>query len=266
MRDVSFTKKSNAAHIIKKYGADSDTARVRVYGQFPSQSVDGFISVDVVRGAMERLLTSDVGAPLIMSVDVARFGGDETVIGFRQGRDYRTMSPIILHQLDNVKVAEVVMQQANRVQPDAIVIEGTGTSTGVIDIMRSRGYRISEVHPGAAPENRELFVNKRMEWWAKMRDWLYEVGCLPENDMELFRQLTTIRYTLDRHEQRMKMEAKKDIKQRGLPSPDRADALALTFAVRAPRRDSHLSRRFSSDGAMAKMQEDPLAMPLMDAV
>lgn len=102
--------------------------------------------------------------------------------------------------------------------------------------MRDRGYKVTEVHPGAAANEPRLYVNRRAEYWSLMRDWLYEKGCIPENP-DLFKQLTTILYSLDRHEQRVKLEPKEEMKKRGLESPDDADTLALTFAVRLARRD-----------------------------
>lgn len=255
-RSVEHTKKAALQHIIDKYGADSDAAKIRVYGQFPSQSFNGFIGVDIVNTAMQRELTSDSGAALIMAIDVARFGDDTTVMGFRQGRDHRSREPKEFKGLDNVRIAEIAMQEANREKPDVIVVESTGPGSGVIDILRSRGYRVVEVHPGAPANNPKIYFNRRAEIWSLMRDWLIENGCVPE-DPELFKQLTTILYSLDRHEQRTKMEAKKDMKLRGLPSPDKADMLALTFATSIARRDA----KHRAGGGMnnkAITQDDPL--------
>lgn len=258
-REVSHTNKQAIQHIIDKYGTESDEAKVRVYGQFPQQSFNGFIGVDVVNAAAERELVADSGAGLIMSIDVARFGDDQTVIGFRQGRDHRSRPAKSFKGLSNVRVAEIAMEEANRERPDAIVIESTGPGAGVIDILRSRGYRVIEVHPGAQAIESGKYFNRRAELWSKMRDWLWDQGCIPE-DPELFKQLTTILYTLDRHEQRTKMEAKAEMKKRGLPSPDKADMLALTFAATIPRRDARVARGSAGMNNTAVLQDDPLAM------
>ena len=63
-------------------------------------------------------------------------------------------------------------------------------------------------------------------------------------------------YSLDRHEQRVKIEAKEDMKKRGLSSPDRADMLALTFAVKIPRRDLN-KVRVAGRKPRAKIDYDP---------
>lgn len=235
-REVSHTNKSALQGIIDKYGIDSDEVKVRIRGLFPSQAFNGFISVETARMAIERELIVDHGAALIMAVDVARFGVDSSVIGFRRGRDARSIPFKKFKGLDLVKLAAIAMREADIHKPDAIVVEATGVGAGLIDIMRDRGYKIIEVHPGAAAEKYDLYVNRRAEYWSLMRDWLFEQGCITDQD-GMFTQLTSILYMLDRHEQRVKLEPKEEIKKRGLPSPDDADTLALTFAVRIARRD-----------------------------
>lgn len=257
-RDVSHTNKEAIKDILRKYGEDSDEARVRVYGRFPRQAYNGFISLDVVQEAVRRPFVYDPGAALIMSVDVARFGDDETVIGWRQGRDFRTRPLMTFKGLSIVKVAEIVMREADRTQPDAIVIEGTGLGAGVIDICRSRNYKVVEVSPGAHSSHPEHHWRKREEIWHAMRDWLIDQGCLMD-DPVLTRQLTSIQYELDRFEQRVKLETKDDMKKRtGLFSPDRADTLALTFGVKIARRDANLNFKTRRQEQAVTPDYDPI--------
>lgn len=254
-REVTHTNKQALRGIILKYGEDSDEVKVRIKGLFPSQSFNGFISVDTVRGAMERAIVTDYDAGLIMAIDVARFGNDSSVIGWRQGRDARSRPRLKFKGLSLVKLAEIAMREADRTRPDAIVVEATGVGAGLIDIMRDRGYKITEVHPGAAANEHDLYVNRRAEYWSIMADWLHEEGCIPD-DPDMFTQLTTIKYSLDRHEQRVKLEPKEDMKKRGLDSPDDADMLALTHAVRIARRDRAKMR--GKDRPMAITDYDEL--------
>lgn len=255
-REVSHTNKQALRGIIAKYGEDSDEVKVRIRGLFPAQSFNGFISTDIVNDAMKRELISDSMAGLIMAIDVARFGNDSSVIGFRQGRDARSIEKKKFKGLSLVKLSEIAMREADIHRPDMIVVEATGVGSGVIDIMRDRGYKVTEVHPGAAAHDPNLYINRRAEYWSLMRDWLYEEGCIPE-DPALFTQLTTILYTLDRHEQRVKLEPKEEMKKRGLESPDDADMLALTFAVRVARRDRNMDR--ARQGKQAITEYDELA-------
>lgn len=238
-REVSHTNKEALRSIIAKYGEESDEVKVRIRGIFPQQAYNGFIAEDAVHDAMARESYGDNGAALIMSIDVARFGDDNSVIGYRQGRDARSRPYKTFRGLSTTRLAEVAIMEANIHKPDAIVIEATGPGAGVIDIMRDRGFRVTEVHPGARAHRYDLYLNRRAEYWSIMREWIYEQGCLPE-DRDLFSELTKILYTLDRHEQRLKMEPKEEMKKRGLKSPDIADMLALTFAVNVARRDRTL--------------------------
>lgn len=255
-REVSQTNSLAVAALIDKYGEDSDEIKVRVRGIFPAMSFNGFISIDLVRMAIERDLVTDSSAALIMAVDVARFGNDKSCIKWRQGRDARSFPTMKFKGLTITKLAEICMKEADRTRPDAIVIEATGIGAGVVDILRDRGYKVMEVHPGAAAQAHELYINRRAEYWSLMRDWVYEEGCINE-DPDLIRQMTTIMYTLDRHEQRVKLEPKEEMKKRGLESPDDADTLALTFAVRIARRDRNRDAK-SGVRHMAIMDYDVL--------
>lgn len=259
-RSVSHTNKSALNDIIRKYGEDSDEVRVRIKGQFPRQSYNGFISFDAVSDAIARELHPDYGAALIMAVDVARFGRDDTVIGFRQGRDARSRPFVEFKGLSVTRVAEKVMFFADKERPDAIVIESTGPGAGVIDICRDRGYRVVEVHPGSNSSAPEHYYRKRDELWGLLRDWMYEIGCIAD-DPRLTKELTSILYTLDRFEQRIKLEPKEEYKERtGMGSPDKADTLALTFGVSLARRDSNLANaKRRQDRMQAQMEYDPMA-------
>lgn len=246
-RTISFTNKTHLNDIIKKYGEDSDQARIRVYGKFPRQSYNGFISHEVLRTAIERELIIDNMAPLIMSVDVARFGSDNTVIRYRQGRDARTRNPVVLHNKSATQVADVIEREWRIHRPDAIVIEGTGPGSGVIDVLRDRRYKVFEVSPGAPSGDPEHYYRKRDELWGKCRDWLIEEGCIAD-EPALIEQMGKIQYTLDRFEQKIKIENKQDFCERtGLSSPDEADSLVLSFGVSIARRDRNLDVKNGRD-------------------
>lgn len=254
-RSVPQTNKQQLYDIIRMYGADSDEARVRVYGRFPRQAFNGFISKDVIDAAISRELWYDSGAPIIMGVDVARHGRAASVIRIRRGRDARSIPPITLHGKDNVQVAEICMREADKHRPDAIAIEGTGPGGGVIDIMKDRKYRVIEIHPGALASDRMHYDRQRDEMWGKCRDWLIEEGCIPE-EPRLIEQLSKMQYSLDRHEQRYVIEKKDEYMERtGLQSPDEADSLILTFGVRIARRDRNLDLRINGGGRSEAITE-----------
>lgn len=246
-RKVEGTDKDYLNRIIEKHGEDSDEARIEVKGLFPRQGDRQFISREIVEAAVERDLEQDHYAALILGVDVARFGDDTTVIGFRRGRDFRSIKSVKLKGKDNMEVAREVAFWIDEVDPDAVCIDA-GNGTGVIDRLREMGYKVHEVWFGSK-SGEEEYADLRTEMWAKMRDWL-QGACLPD-DQELKDDLVGPQYEFDKYE-RIKLESKEKMKKRGQASPDCGDALACTFAVKVARRDSRVAKKKGGSGRQVK--------------
>jgi hypothetical protein len=240
-RDVEGTDKALYQRLIDKNGEDSDVARIEVKGQFPHQGSNQFNSREVVRKAQEREVVPDPFAPLIMSVDVARFGDDTTVIGFRQGRDARSFPKFRLKGWDNMQVANKCAELIDTYNPDAVNIDA-GNGTGVIDRLREMGYKVNEIWFGSKPNDTETeYFNMRTSMWGLMRDWLGG-GCIPD-DQRLEDDLLGPEYQFaGRDGDKIMLEPKESMKKRGLASPDDGDQLALTFAVKVARKNLHTAR------------------------
>lgn len=238
-RTVEGTDKALFERMIEQHGIDSDTVRVEVLGQFPKQGSRQFISNEMVRNAQKRDLLSDDGAPLLMGVDIARYGDDSTVIRWRQGRDARSIPPVRVKGLGTMEVADLVAKWTDATKPDAVCIDA-GNGTGVIDVLRSRKYKVHEVWFGGKSTSKE-WANKRTEMYAELRDWLGG-GCI-DGDNGLFRDLTAPEYDFfGKAKDALMLESKESMKNRGIGSPDDGDALALTFAVKVARRDARTAQ------------------------
>jgi hypothetical protein len=252
-RDVEGTNKEQIAKWIEDYGDDSDFVRVRVKGEFPRAGSTQFIASDVVSRCRKFKAEAYESLPKILSVDVARFGDDQTVLGTRQGRKARILSK--LRGLDTVQVAERVIEAMEKEKPDGTVIDGDGIGAGVIDHMQHRGYGISqgvfEFHGGAPARDGAAYFNRRAEVWGLMRDALKADMELPD-DPELETDLTGPQYGFS-PKQQIQLERKEDMKKRGLASPDCGDMLAMTFAVQiaAPDRQMQMPQHYGSDAWMA---------------
>lgn len=217
--------------IIKQFGEDSNEAKIEVYGEFPESTEDQFIAVDVIRGAMERDVANDPHAPLLMGVDVARSEvGDRTVLAFRKGRDARSIPWQIYKGLKGDQVVSRIASAIDKYNPDEVFVDGGGIGGPIIDMLRSLGYRIREVQAGGKPEDATTFPNKRVEMWWRMKEWL-EIGCIPDNN-DLMDDLKGPRLDHHRISGQMILESKKDMKKRGLASPDMAEALVQTYAFK----------------------------------
>lgn len=165
-------------------------------------------------------------AAKIIGVDVARQGDDSSVIIRRQG--IMCWEPKAYKLPNAMDVADRVAWEINDWSPDAVFVDGTGGyGAGVIDRLRQLGHRIIEVQ--FAGETRSpKFLNKRMEMWWDMAEWVKYVGNLP-NHVRLKQDLCTPTYGPNKQD-KLVLESKEEIKKRGLPSSDYADALACTFA------------------------------------
>ena len=233
---------------IDKHGMDSDVVRMEVLGQFPKQGNRQFIGNDLVRQAQTREVIPDLAAPLVIGVDVARYGDDATVFCFRQGRDARTIPTIRYSGRDNMFIANELARVIDRFHPQAVNIDA-GNGMGVIDRLREMGYKVHEVWFGSSAFSPE-WANRRTEMWADLRDWLGG-GALPIDPI-LFGDLTAPEYRpFGKASDKTMLQSKEELKQLGYRSPDTADALALTFATRIARADVAASDR-SRKGRQAK--------------
>jgi hypothetical protein len=140
-----------------------------------------FISSELVEAAarVDRDTPWIRDEPLIMGVDVARFGDDASIIRFRRGHDARSIPPVKLRGVDTMELAARVADESTRYRVDAIFIDGGGVGGGVVDRCRQIGLRVTDVRFGAksdrAPVGQDRpigYANKRAEIWGSMREWL----------------------------------------------------------------------------------------------
>lgn len=237
-REVYGTNKELFKSWADDYGEDSDFFRIRVKGQFPRASSLQFIGTDVAEGAAQREEFSDSKAPIVLGVDVARFGDDASVIYVRQGRDARSHGYQMFRELDSIQLAARVAEKIKELKPVKVFVDGTGGyGSGVVDQLKANGYSnlVEDVQFGSKALDADIYFNKRAEMYGLTKKFL-ETGLIPD-DQDLINDLCGVEYGFAR-ENKIQLEKKEDMKKRGLASPDIADALALTFAFPVPLRRS----------------------------
>jgi phage terminase large subunit-like protein len=111
---------------------------------------------------------------------------------------------------------------------DEIRVDGVGVGGGVVDQLTELGHGALDMQAGAAAQDRERFVNARSEWAWAMRERL-EGGDIDLDvaDEDLAAQLGSLKYRYNSRGQ-IVIESKDEMRKRGLPSPDHADAAILT--------------------------------------
>lgn len=218
-----------ARDMIDRYGRDSNYVRVNVLGLFPHASEDKFYDPTQIDGAFARVVPGLQEVKTlyarILGVDVARYGNDQTVFCERFGP---VVTPMWAYrELNLMEVANRVAELHAKQPYDAIFVDQTGLGAGVVDRLRELGAPVIGVDFGSRAL-RKGYANRRTEMYANLRDWLPN-GALPP-DEDLRRDLLAPAYRFDA-KGTLFLESKDDMRSRGLPSPDRADALVLTFAA-----------------------------------
>jgi hypothetical protein len=239
-RTSRHTNKEQIAEWIEDYGIDSDFVKVRVRGVFPSLSVRQFIAVDDVDKAYGLLLRNDqfTFAPKILTCDPAWEGDDELVIGMRQGLKYDILRVIPKNDND-MAIASLLADLEDQEEADAVFIDA-GYGTGILSagkVMKRNHWRLVWF---AEKSSDKGCLNKRAEMWKLMRDWLKDGGSIPK-DQVLYNDLIGPEL-VPRGDGIIQLESKKDMKKRKVPSPGRADALALSFAYPVQPRHRELLR------------------------
>jgi hypothetical protein len=165
-------------------------------------------------------------AARVMGVDVARFGGDRSVIFKRQG--LAALKPRVWQGIDTMTLAGAVAEEITRWKPDAVFIDASPASYGVIDRLQSLGHSVIAVDFGGKP-GAAKYLNKRSEMWHGLALWLEQGGALPDMP-DLKADLCAPMFDYANAAGKMALESKDKIKERLGASPDLGDALALTFA------------------------------------
>lgn len=232
-RTVEGTDKTIYEQIIAEYGEDSDEARVEIYGDFPKSGQDQFISPISVDDAMKRPQYKDMTAPVIIGVDPARGGMDSTVIVVRRGRDIVSIQRF--RGDDTMTTVGHIIDAIEEHRPAFTVIDEGGLGYGILDRLTEQKYKVRGVNFAWKAKNPIMWGNKRAEIWGAMRDWL-KTASLPQD--RLLKADLTGPMKKPNSAGTIFLEGKKEMKARGLASPDAADAIAVTFAFPVANRDS----------------------------
>lgn len=245
-RTVEGTNKKYLDDLVATYGEDSDIVKVRVRGLFPSTSNRQFIGENLIDEAMSRQLRKGQyeWAPTILTVDPAWTGEDELVIGMRQGLYFEILETLPYNNND-IEVGRLVANLEVKHRADAVFID-MGYGTGIASYGRDIGRNWRLINFGGKP-TREGFLNKRAEMYDDTRTWLMEGGTLPADD-KLREDLMGVQ-TKPHPAGMIQLISKEDVRRQGIPSPDRADALALSFAEPVAKRTHPLTSNLRHERA-----------------
>ena len=225
-RTCQAANKDYLERLVEQYGGeDTDQARVRVRGQFPKTATRQLISTEAVEKCQNHQAEGFEYLPKVMGVDVARFGENSSTICIRQGR--KVFDIEILPKQDLMMTAHHVAEAIKRERPSHVFVDGSGIGAGVVDRLRQLNFSVTDVNGGNQSMN-PRFLNKRAEMWWELKEQIDGLIELPR-DARLREELTALEYDFT-DKGRVRLDRKSDLMDKYGFSPDRADALALTYA------------------------------------
>jgi len=199
----------------------------RIDGIFPTASVSSLISMDLIARAM--LVEPKTKWPVILSLDVARFGDSLNVLTEFQGQ--LCVKQEEWGKTDTVGTADRVETRYRRAGASSVVIDITGVGAGVFDILKRRGINVIPFVAGEKAKQKNQFFNSISEAWfltkEALSNGLFSLG-FSSSDLEV--QLTMREYCF-RSDKKFQIERKEDYRARtGFPSPDHADSFVMGAA------------------------------------
>jgi hypothetical protein len=261
-----------------EWGESSAVYQNRVEGNFAIDDATVVIPLSWVEAANERWwalheaagggreLGNDESNPAAwghldcLSVDVARFGSNDTAIGRRYGWAIRDIQSFSKRSTMNTVgiVIEMFHQALNGGDPPYIVVDSVGVGGGVFDRLQEQGYPVlafvagarasDDIRPDADPLLQKRFVNLRSQAWWGLRTLLdpdsgSQIALPPDDPNDehstLTSELVAPTWSLD-SAGRIRVESKDDINARLGHSTDRADVVVQSFWTPPPRDVSEL--------------------------
>lgn len=195
---------------------------------FQNSITDTFITPDLVRPARKNTVESSVG--MVVGVDVARFGNDLSAIIRRKGREAYQLETFA--NLNTMELAAKIRRIIDNERPIKVFIDSIGIGAGVVDRLMELGYHdvVVGVNVSYSSDEPDRFKNLRAQLWHECKQWFMEpMGVSIPDDITLQNELCSLGYHYDT-QQRLTIESKEAAKKRGVKSPDKAEALILTFA------------------------------------
>ena len=254
-RESGRVSKEYVRRIINMYGEDSDVFRVRVAGEFPLAGDNIFIPMPLLEKSIQTEYRElDTPAQIHIGCDVARFGSDKTVITYRTDEKCVIQKKIngqdTMKTVDNIVELGLWLINRYRLTRESsfmipVKVDDSGVGGGVVDRLKQLKEKDPEafwwldlvpVHFGVRIKHHNYY-DSTTYMMGVLKNLLMAVdedghpkaveAVLPDDD-DLIGQISSRRYTMTDNG-RIKVESKKEMKARGLPSPDEADAVLLAY-------------------------------------
>jgi hypothetical protein len=197
----------------------------KILGLFPHISEENaLIPLSWIYAAQQRSLQP--GFPNTIGLDVGA-GGDASVGCNRRGPVFRILWED--HNPDTMATKDKAVEFLTETGAEKVQVDVVGIGKGVVDQGKAEGKPFEGINVGEHAEDKKRFLNLRAEIYWAVRE-LFEKGNIDidADDEDLAAELASIRYF--RTAGKIQIESKRQAKDRGVPSPNRAEALVLASA------------------------------------
>jgi len=220
----------------KKYGLESNIYRIRVEGNPPLQDDNTLIPLYAAEQCIGNDFDVAEDEPLYLGVDVARYGDDASIVLPRRGLKIYPWESF--RKLNTIDLGGFINQTYQELEASGCAIDVIGVGAGVSDWLEKRNMRnLYQVNVASSSSDLTKYNRLRDELWVKVRDnCLLGKYSFPDTHVngekeslgkQLAAELSSVRYKFNAHGGYV-VESKKEMKARGVDSPNIADALCLT--------------------------------------
>jgi hypothetical protein len=235
-RDSENVKSDYPSYMANKYGVDSNVFRIRVAGEPPLEDERTLIPLHWAEQCIGKEMEISDEEPIYLGCDIARYGEDRSIILPRHG--LRILPWLTFQGMNTITLAGHIMQTYTEVNAEGCGIDVIGVGAGVADYLRKqRMPGLFDVNVSWASSDPLKYALLRDElWWRIRENCMYGYYSFPDIKLpgetlsigqELANELSSPHYEFNKNGA-VKVESKKDMKKRGIASPNIADSLGIT--------------------------------------
>jgi phage terminase large subunit len=231
LHDCPHISKEKVAQIIQEYGQEDPYTRSTIYGEFMATNdkirhVLELGDIEANRNAQIGRLGGDVGA----GVDFAA-GGDKNVVIKKVGNYVPNGCIKSWRERDTYAAVGRYVHYFNELelQAEQIWADADGLGLPMVDQLAAMGWKVNRFYGGSAsPHSR---YRNLISWgWHEVAQKVRKHQIVVPDNQTLIAQLSSrrVKYAQDG---RLWLENKQEMRERGVGSPDLADAFVMAFAM-----------------------------------
>lgn len=223
--------KEDIESVIRTFGVENPFVRSTIYGEFATNIEGGIITLAEIEACLRTPAIPDYTGDKHVAIDTAA-GGDQNVICFRNGNEVKIIKAwrdkdthaairIIANELESLK-------RQYGISASNVSIDADGLGIVFANELKYLGWNCNEFHGNATAKDtacRNLITDCWINACKKIRN---RSIIIPDNQ-ELKLQLTSRKSWMNQSG-KLELESKADMKSRGIPSPDIADAFAMSLS------------------------------------